>query len=86
MMNKMYTEDEMIEEIVDSIKEIGGSIIILDPTPDGFAGGYQFFIHPAMADQAELIVRDIKRKYRAKREKILAKNPFVGTKELLDNF
>jgi len=85
MTNKLYTEDEMVEEIIDSIEEIGGTVIILDPTVDGFAGGYQLFIHPSLADQAELIVRDVKKKYKMKREEMLAKNPFLGTKELLEN-
>lgn len=85
MTNKMYTEEEMVEEIAVSIGEIGGTIIVMEPTADGFIGGYQLIIHPTLADQAELIIRDIKKKYMVKRGKMLAKNPFLGTQEFLDN-
>ncbi len=86
MTNKTYTHEEMVEEIVESIEEIGGEVIILSGGPNGFRGGFQLFISPHMMSQAELIVKDIQKKYRIRREKLISSNPFIGTRDFLDNF
>ena len=83
MMDKLYTEEEMLEEISISIGEIGGTIIVMEPT-GGIVGEYQLIIHPILADQAELIIKDIQKKYRVRRGEMLARNPFLGTQEFLD--
>lgn len=84
-MNKEYTQEEMIEEIVESIEEIGGEVVVLSGTPDGFPGGFQLFINPHLMDQAELIVNDIQMKYKEGRKRRIQENPFLRIEELLED-
>ncbi len=86
MANKTYTHEEMIEEIVGSIEEIGGEVIISSDTIDDFSTGFKLVINQDLLQQAKLIVGDIQKKYKRKRKQILNDNPFIGTQELLDNF
>ena len=85
MTSRTYTHEEMFEEIIEAVEEIGGDVVTIPRTPDGFLGGFKLFIEPDLMDQAKLIVNDIKKKYKKKRMKILNDNPFIGTKEFLDN-
>lgn len=86
MTNRTYTHEEMIEEIVDSIEEIGGEVVVLPDALDEFSTGFKLVIDQDLIHQAKLIVNDIQKKYKKKRDKVLHDNPFIGTQELLDNF
>ena len=78
MTNRTYTREEMIGEIVDSIAEIGGEVVVLPSSPGGFTGGFQLFVEQDLMNQAELIVNDIQKKYIKKRTQVLNNNPFTS--------
>lgn len=84
-MISLYSDDEMIEEIREEIEELGGAIRFI-PGNDvhGKTGGLQLYIEPALLNQAKLVVNDIRKKYRVKRQAAKVKNPFVGVQELLN--
>ena len=81
--SKMYTDEELIEEITEFIEEIGGAVRFV-PAGLGRGSGLQLYVQPQLLEQARLIVADVTKKYKVKREKLQAKNPFVGVKQFLN--
>ena len=56
---KKYTDEDMFEEIKESIEEIGGSAIFVPSGASGH-GGIHLQVEPQLFQQAQLIVSDIK--------------------------
>jgi len=83
---KLYSDEEMIKEIKEGIAEIGGEAIFVpanENTP-GAGGGLHLYVQPELEKQAKLIVKDIRKKYNIKREKLRKKQPFIGVQEILN--
>ncbi len=83
-MTNLYSDDEMIEEIKEEIEELGGAVTFVPHNTQGRGGGLQLYIEPELLEQARLIVADIRRKYRFRRQRERTENPFIGVEELLD--
>ncbi len=83
-MTNLYSDDEMIEEIKEEIEELGGAVTFVPHNTQGRGGGLQLYIEPELLEQARLIVADIRRKYRIRRQTERTENPFIGVEELLD--
>lgn len=70
---KMYTEEEMIEEVCEIIQSMGGSVDIIDKDNHYF----KITIDPYLEEDAALVIEDIINKYTNKRREVLRSNPFL---------
>lgn len=75
---KMYTEEEMIEEVCEVIESMGGSVDIIDKDNHFF----KITIDPYLEEDAALVVEDIINKYTVKRNELFRSNPFLRAKSL----
>jgi hypothetical protein len=75
---KMYTEEEMIEEVCETIEAMGGIVDIIDKTNHVF----KITIDPYLEKDAASVVESIINKYIEKREEAFRKNPFLRAKML----
>ena len=83
---KLYSDEEMIDEIKKEIAEIGGEAVFIpanENTP-GSGGGLHLYIQPELEKQARLIINDVRKKYGMKREKLRKKQPFIGVQEIVN--
>lgn len=80
MVNKEYTDEELVEEITVAIEELGGSIVEVE----GPNSVFKLVIDPRLQQQAHLIVNDITNKYKQKRLELLLDNPFLRAKSIRD--
>ncbi len=83
---KLYSDEEMIDEIKREIAEIGGEAVFIpsnENTP-GAGGGLHLYIQPELERQAKLIINDVRKKYGMKREKLRKEQPFIGVQEIVN--
>jgi hypothetical protein len=70
---KMYTEEEMIDEVCDTIAAMGGVVDIIDKTNHIF----KITIDPYLETDAASVVENIISRYIYKREEAFRNNPFL---------
>ena len=78
MLSKEYTDEELVEEIILAIEEIGGDVTSID-IPNNI---FKLSINPELQQQAHLIINDITQKYMKKRTDFLLKDPFIRVKAI----
>jgi len=81
--SKMYTNEEMIEEIRECVEDLGGFMEHVEGKL-GQGTGLQLYVNPGVVEQANLLINDIRIKYERKRRALRTDNPFSGVKEFLD--
>jgi len=70
---KLYTEEEMIEEVCEIIEAMGGSVDIIDKEKHYF----RITIDPYLEEDAAHVVEDIINEYTIKRNEAFKNNPFL---------
>ena len=80
MVEKDYTDEELIKEITIAIEELGGSLEEVDSSENIF----RLVIDPMLQQQAYLVVNDITNKYKQKRLQLLLDNPLLRAKHIRD--
>ncbi len=81
--NKMYTDEEMREEIREWVEELGGFMKHVEGQI-GQGSGLQLYVSPGLVEQANLLINDIRIKYERKRRALRTDDPFSGIKEFLN--
>jgi hypothetical protein len=81
--SKMYTDEEMIEEIKECVEELGGFIRYVEGQL-GQGSGLQLYVGPDLVEQASTLVNDIRLKYDKRRRKIRKDSPFAGVEQFLN--
>jgi ribosome-interacting GTPase 1 len=80
MSEKLYSDDELLEELVNRVKELDGSITVIDIKNNIF----KLEIDEPARDYASMMIHNILKEYRLKRAKLLMENPFLNVQTLID--
>ena len=78
-MTNEYSDEELIEEIMYSIEEIGGEVTVIDVDNNIF----KLTIEPELQEHAKLLINDILRKYKKIQEKEVEQNPFIRIEQMV---
>ena len=76
--DKLYTEEEMIEEVCETIEAMGGVVDLIDKENHFF----KITIDPYLEEDAAVAVESIINKYISMREEAFRNNPFLRAKAL----
>lgn len=74
-----YSDEELIEEIVYSIEEIGGEVTVVDVENNIF----KLTIEPELQEHAKLLINDILKKYKRIKEREVEQNPFIRIEQMV---
>jgi len=80
-MRKLYSEKEMLTEIVSFIEGLGGKVYEVDINRHLI----DMEINADLEDTVLLYLEDIVALYMTKREELKKNNPFFGVEDMLDN-
>ncbi|HLD90689.1 MAG TPA: hypothetical protein VI911_06730 [Patescibacteria group bacterium] len=80
-MNRLYSEKEMLSEIIDFIESLGGKVYEVDMNRHII----DMEINPDLEETVLLYLEDILSLYTYKREELKKNNPFFGVEDMLEN-
>ena len=80
-MHKLYSEKEMLSEIVTFIESLGGKVYEVDINRHLI----DMEINPDLEETVLLYLEDILALYTSKREELKKSNPFFGVEDMLAN-
>jgi len=80
-MSRLYSEKEMLSEIIDFIESLGGKVYEVDMNRHII----DMEINPDLEEAVLLYLEDILSLYTYKREELKKNNPFFGVEDMLEN-